>query len=420
MSTPVTLTRGDVRRLAISKQQLAADPAADLMTLFRALGCVQLDPISAVARSHLLVLWSRLGTGFDPDELDRTMFEARQLFEYWAHAASIVLTDDYPIHAWKMHRHAVGDDDYSQRVREWVAQNDALRTFILAELAEKGALLSRQIEADGLHPQEWVSTGWTSGRNVSRILDYLWTKGEIMVAGRVGGQKQWDLTARVLPDHVAREPLDDHALTLAAAQTAIKALGAATAQQIQVHYTRNRYPTLTEALKELEREGRIVQAQVEDLSGEWYVHADDLPLIQQIQAGHWAGRTALLSPFDNLICDRKRTAQLFDFDFTIEIYVPAAKRKYGYYVLPVLDGDRLIGRIDSAMDRKAKVYRVARIYAEPDAPSDAGARIQAQIESLAAFLGANAVEIGQSDFAAKSAKRKRTTKNTKNAKVENA
>jgi uncharacterized protein YcaQ len=273
-------------------------------------------------------------------------------------------------------------------------QNRELHDFILAELTEKGAMLSRELELEGIDPKQWVSSGWTGGRNVSRMLDFLWSRGQIMVVERAGMQKKWDLSERVLPEWTPREMLDTPDVVRRAAQKSLRALGAATPQHIKVHYTRGRYPDLPKALAALEDEGRITRVKVEGMPGTWYAHADDLPLIDRIEAGEWKPRTTLLSPFDNLICDRKRTEALWNFYFRIEIYVPAAKRQYGYYVLPILHGDRLIGRIDPAYDRKTKTLRVQNVYAEPDAPAEAAPDIRAAVESLAGFLGAETVEYG--------------------------
>ncbi len=395
-----TITAQTARRLAVTRQRLAgnqAAPTADgIMEVVRDLGCVQLDPISAVARSPLLVLWSRVGV-YDPADLDRLIYQERQLFEYWAHAASIVLTEDFPVHHWWMRNYGERrqDDPWALRVREWMEQNRNLHDFILAELTAKGALFSRQLEADGLDPQAWVSSGWTNDRNVSRMLDFLWSQGRIMVADRSGIQKKWDLAERCLPDGMPRDQWEIEQVVTYAAQKSLRALGAATMQHIKEHYTRGRYPDLPATLKALEKAGRIQRIEVEGQTGAWYIHADDLARLDQIEAGDWQPRTTLLSPFDNLICDRKRTESLWDFFFRIEIYVPAAKRQYGYYVLPILHGDRLIGRIDPKYERKTQTLRVDHIYAEADAPAEAAPEIRAAIESLAQFVGAQQIAYGE-------------------------
>ena len=396
-----TLTPTLARRLAVTRQRLAGPrPPADadgVMAVVRDLGCLQLDPINVVARSHLLVLFSRLGP-FDPAHLDRQLWTERCLFEYWAHCASIVLTEDYPLYQPTMQRYATSDSAYHERVRAWVQENAPLRDAILARLAAEGPLLSRDFERTAaLAAQGWDSTGWTSGRNVSRMLDYLWLKGEIMVAGRAGGQKRWDLAARCLPAWTPTAPLPGREVVRRAAQRSLRALGVARARHIQEHFIRGRYPDLAAVLAELEAEGRIVRVAVADEDGQvpgpWYVHADDLPLLDRLAAGDWQPRTTLLSPFDNLICDRGRTALLFDFDFRIEIYVPKEQRRYGYYVLPILHGDRLIGRLDPALDRRRDRLTLNAVHAEPAAPADAAtaAAVAAAVADLARFLGAREI-----------------------------
>ncbi len=393
MTHPLIISPTLARRLALTRQRLAGPrPAADasgLMEVARDLGCLQLDPISVVARSHQLVLFSRVGP-YELAHLDQLLWQERRLFEYWAHCASIVLTEDYPLHSRMMRAYPSGDSAYRQRAREWIAQNQKLRRYILDRLRREGPLLSRQLEEDGLHPKAWVSTGWTSGRNISRMLDYLWISGKIMVAGRDGIQKRWDLAERVLPAWTPRDRLLEREVVRRAAQKSLRALGVATPRHIQQHFTRGRYPDLTRVLADLEAEGRVKRLEIRDLPGPWYLHADDELLMTQLPAD-WQPRITLLSPFDNLICDRARTRQLFDFDYTMEIYVPAAKRKYGYYVLPILHGDRLIGRVDPAMDRERGALKVNAVYAEPDAPRNVGRAVAGAIEDLAAFLGAGEI-----------------------------
>ncbi|MBP7688047.1 MAG: YcaQ family DNA glycosylase [Thermoflexales bacterium] len=392
-----TLSLATVRKLALVKQRLASqttnNDAAGILALVRDLGCLQLDPISAVARSHQLVVWSRVGQ-YDLDQLDQLLWRDRSLFEYWAHMASIVPVADYPIHQHFMRRYATDQATgrVSQRYAAWLTENQSLKRHILQQIKKHGPLPSRELEAENKVSAGWYSTGWTSGRDVSQMLDYLWTKGKIMVAGRTGIQKLWDLSERCLPDWTPRETLNARQVTYRAAQTAVKALGAATAQQIKWHYVRHRYEDLPHVLKQLVSDGRLEQIHVADQKGAWYMHADDAPLLDQLDSIDFS-RTTLLSPFDNLICDRARTSQLFNFDFRIEIYVPQAKRKFGYYVLPILHGDQIIGRIDPKFDREHSRLHIHAVHAEADAPKDrATARsVRGAIENLASFLGAGDV-----------------------------
>ncbi|GAB4521172.1 MAG: winged helix-turn-helix domain-containing protein [Anaerolineae bacterium] len=393
MSRPISIT--NARRLNIHKQRLTGLPPASMLDTVRALGCLQLDPISAVQKNHLLVLWSRLGA-YDLAEVDRLMWEDRALFEYWAHVASIVLTEDYPIHAHRM-RSYPGERAFGVRLNTWVAERDDLRQHILERLRTEGMLASRDFEHEAA---SWgASSGWTSGRDVNRVLDYLWQRGEVVVAGRRSNTRYWGLAEHFFPAWTPRDVLEPDEVVYRAAQRAIQALGVATPQHINLHYIRHRYPNLPDVLKRLVADGRIQPVRIltpeqEALRGTWYIHTEDIPLLEDIERGAWTPTTTLLSPFDNLIADRDRTHRLFDYFFRVEIYVPEAKRQYGYYVLSILHGDRLIGRIDPKMDRRRGVLTINAVYREPGAPDDpaTGAAVRDAIQRLAHFLGAKAIE----------------------------
>jgi uncharacterized protein YcaQ len=325
MKTLRNLTPTDARRLAITRQHLTADrlPATPegILHAVQDLGCVQLDPISVVARSHTLVLWNRLGK-YDPAHLDQLLWKDRVLFEYWAHQASIVLTEEYPIFSGMMRNFGNGKSVWDVRIQAFLKENVSLRQYMLDSMKANGPMLSRQFEDQSKY--SWASQGWTAGRNVSRMLDFMWWRGEIMVVGRKGGQKLWDLAERHLPDWTPRDVLDDHTLVYRAAQKSLRALGVATPKQIQGHYIRRRYPNLINVLKALEADGLVEPVSVQDnakvMPGAWYIHTADIPLLEEVQAGEWKPRTTLLSPFDNLICDRDRTELLFNYFFRIEIY----------------------------------------------------------------------------------------------------
>jgi len=362
------------------------------MEVARDLNCLQLDPISVVARSHQLVLWSRLGP-YDVAKFDRLLWPEGKLFEYWAHAASICLTEDYPIHRRRMLAYPKSDTAWHAKTRQWLRENESHRRHILRRLKSDGPLPLRAFEGPTM--SDWSSGGWTNGRNTERMLDILWWQGKVLVAGRKGIQKYWDLAERVLPDWTPREPLTEQQATTRAAELSLRSLGVATARDIRQNFVM-RYPGLDKALASLQRSDRIEPVEVEGLEGEWFVHADDLPLLTRIETGEWKPRTTLLSPFDNLIRDRARLQRLFGFEYRIEIYVPKAKRRYGYYVLPILDGDRLVGRVDPAMDREKARLTVKAAHAEPGASASAGKRIAASVRDLATFLGASEISYAKS------------------------
>lgn len=400
MNSVRTISPTTARRLYVKRQRLTGEPveptAHGILDVVRDLGCLQLDPISAVARSHTLVVFSRVGP-YNPARLESLLYKDKQLFEYWAHAASIVLTEDYPIHHMRMRNYAKTNEPWHRRIREWIEQNKKLRSTILREITCHGPLPSRYFEEAGPAPKTWVSAGWTSGRNVSRMLDFLWMQGKIMVAGRTGVQKLWDLSERVLPDWTPRERLSDHDVVFRAAQKSLLALGVATPRHIERHYTYGRYPNLKSILPELERQKLVERVQVRDgdvpWQGTWYIHTRVLPELEKIERNEFEPRTTLLSPFDNLIIDRNRSEHFFDYKYRIEIYTPEAKRRYGYYVLSILHGDRIIGRVDPRMDRARGILDIKAIHAEPDAPRDlkTARAVRDAIEELGDFLGATGI-----------------------------
>ncbi|HYS29761.1 MAG TPA: crosslink repair DNA glycosylase YcaQ family protein [Candidatus Limnocylindria bacterium] len=392
-----TLSVSHARQLAITRQGLAGNHRpTGILDLVRQIGCLQLDPINVVARSHLLVLWSRLGT-FDRAELDRLLWKDRALFEFWAHAASVVLTEDYPLHAGMMRTWIRRESPRSKLFGEWADQNRSLRRHVLSELRQKGPVASRTFEDRAA--ETYQSTGWNRDRNVGRMLDYLWTTSIVMVAGRGGNEKLWDLAERCLPSWTPRERLTAREITRRAAERSLRALGVARPRDIANHFIRGRYTDLPRVLKELERAGAILPVSVVDgkqaLRGTWYIHAEDLPLVGELGNGTWAPRSTLLSPFDNLICDRARTKDLFGFEFRIEIYVPAGKRQHGYYVLPFLHGDRFAGRVDLALDRAQGRLVVRAVHAEPRIDREAGRALAVTLKELADFLGAQTIEYGR-------------------------
>lgn len=394
-----TVSQQDLRKLVISRQHLDAQKRPSFLELFRDLGCVQLDPIRHVARTHELVLWSRLGN-YDEAAFESFRWEERAVFEYWAHAASMVLTEEFPVHNYHMQMSRDPQRSrWAKRHQEWFAKEPdvlpPLSAQVIAELAG-GPKLSREIEGE-----REAESRWYNGRFVPRVLDYHWTRGEAMIVGRSGNQRIWGLPEDFLPDWTPQEEWSDIEVTSYAVQKAIRALGIATEKQIKQHYTRGIYPQLKQVLANLTAEGILQKVDVtkngESLKGEWYLHHADVTLLDEIERGNWNGRTTILSPFDNLICDRDRTELLWDFYYRIEIYVPKAKRQFGYYVLPILHNDQLIGRVDAQMDRKTEKFRIDNLYIEKNIKltKQTSRKIQKSIEQLAQFLDANQVEWGK-------------------------
>lgn len=384
MAAVRTISLQTARRLAVSAQLLAGPrppaTAAGILGVVKRLGRVQLDPTSVVARSHLLVLSSRLGA-YDPADLDLLLWERRDLFEY---RAFIVPTDDYPFFRSRMRAFPAGDSKRSRDIREWMSTNARLRRSILAQLRRHGPLRLRDFADRTV--VGWQSSGWNDERNVGQMLDYLLAQGKVLVARRESGHRLWDLAERVLPADVrARPALRPLAADLLNAERGLRTRSAASPRELPWP-PGDRHPRTL--LEELAGRGRAVRVSVEGLRGVRYLHADQVPLLDRLEAGEWEPRTTLLSPFDTLINDRDRTAALFGFRFRLEIYVPRAKRQYGYFVMPILHGDRLVGRIDPEYDRKARRLRVNAIHWEPGAPRDARPAATKAIAELEEFLQA--------------------------------
>jgi len=311
-----------------------------VLETIRRLGFLQIDTVAPVATPQHLVLWSRLGS-FDTNELDRLLWDERKLFEYGALIRPI---EDLPLLLARMRRRR-GKYAWERRADAFLDSNRDFQRYILHELERRGPLLSRDLEDRSV--ASWGSTGgWWGNRNVTLMLEVLHGRGEIAVAGRRGGQRLWALAEAWYPE-VEAVSLDEAERLLA--ETRFRALGV-----------------------RLRRDGS------------WEVHPDAVD-------GPVARRTTFLSPFDRLIYDRKRTKALFDFDYRLEMFVPKAKRQYGYYVLPILRGDRVMGRIEPVFDRKEGVLRVRGVWWEPGVKP---VSVERPLRELARFVGAGSIESG--------------------------
>jgi len=373
---PIPLSIEQARRIAV-RAQLLDGSASDVLDTVRHLGYLQLDPTNRVARTQLLVLWSRLGT-YDPATLDRLLWEDRSLFEW---RAFLYPMDGLPAIRSQMERIRREQEESDEGVGRWLQVNEPFRRYVLDELRERGPLLSRDLEDRAIVP--WASTGWTGNRNVSQMLTFLSTRGEIAIVGRKGAQRVWDLAERWFP---ATEILPEEEADSWLVRQRLRTLGIALRSVVEqgsiISYTRQQLtcPDIVES-------GLAVPVAIEGVAGEWVADSGalatiDVPLPE---------RTTLLSPFDRLIHDRDRTAALFDFTYRLEMYVPKEQREYGYFVLPVLHGGQLIGRVDPEFDRKQKVLRVHSTHLEPGAPEGAEDLIEGALRGLADWLGARDV-----------------------------
>jgi hypothetical protein len=229
------------------------------------------------------------------------------------------------------------------------------------------------------------------------MLQFLFFQGKVMVSERKGNVKIWDLAERCVPSSFANQSsLAQDEVEYIAVQRALKALGVATRNQIRKHFLRDSYANLDMTLDKLELESKVLRAKLNGSAKQpWYIHRDDLAELERIRNGEWNPKTVLLSPFDNLICDRARALDLFGFDYSIEIYVPQSRRKYGYYVLPVLQGDTFVARIDPVFKKDSKQLIINRVYPESEKSAKLGEEISRGVSDLAEFLGATSIRYGK-------------------------
>ena len=325
-TSPTIVSPDEARRIAV-RAQLLDGSASGVLGTVRRLGFLQLDPISTVAPPQQLVLWSRLAT-YDPAELDRLLWEERKLFEW---NAFIWPREDLPLVRARMRR------PLNKNARELLAENRSFRRYVLRELERRGPLLSREI---GDHTDlKREHHDWWGARKMGLMLEILAANGEVAVVGRRGKQRVWDLAERWYPE---TERVSIREADRLLADRRFRALGV-----------------------------RLTKAG-------WEAHPDATD-------GPMPDRVTLLSPFDRLIHDRNRAEALFGFHYRLEMYVPKAKREYGYYVLPLLVGDRLVGRAEPRFDRRAKTLELLGTWGDTS-------RLDEALAELGAWLGAEQVE----------------------------
>jgi uncharacterized protein len=387
------LSAARARRIAVAAQGLAAPRPAlpgmrQLTAVVDRIGLLQMDSVNVLVRSHYLPLFSRLGP-YDVGLLDRAAGRSpRRLVEYWAHEASLVPPSTWPLLDFRMQRAQADAWGGMQRVAR---EHSGLVAAVKAEVVAGGPLTSRQVEAALEHdlPREREHWGWNWSL-VKHALEHLFWSGEITSAGRTSQfERRYASLHRVLPRDVAaaaldpaRRPSHEEAFR-ELLMIAARAHGVGTEQCLR-DYFRLKPEQARPALVSLVAEGRLVPATIEGWKRPAYLHPE-ARRPRRVQA------QALLSPFDSLIWQRERTAAIFGFDYRLEIYVPAPERVHGYYVLPFLYGDQLVGRCDLKADRAAGVLRVQAVHWEPGAPAEARPALDDELRAMAGWLGLGAV-----------------------------
>jgi len=349
------LTKEQARRIAVRAQLLDAPRPTGLLDVVERLTLLQIDPTAAIAPNADLVLWSRLGSSYRPEQLTAAV-QDRALFE---HDALIRPMGDLPLVL-----AAAGAYASHERTRAWLAANDSFRRDVVELLRASGPLASRDVPDTAVVP--WASSGWTNDRNVTQMLELLMMRGEVAVAGRVGRERLWDVPERVYPSVEIPSP---EAALRRKNERRLASLGIARAKSTKM------------PLEPVDVGDAGEPAVVEGVKGQWRVDP------AYLGTDAFEGRTALLSPFDRLIYDRRRSLELFEFEYTLEMYKPAPKRRWGYFALPILHGYRLVGKLDAAADRKAGVLRVNAVHEDVRFTRELARGLDGELADLARRLG---------------------------------
>ncbi len=352
----IELSRDAARRIAIRAQLLDAQRPTDLLEVIHQLTFVQLEPTAAVAPTADLVLWSRLGGNYEPNDLTHGLERDATLFEL---DLLVRPMEDLPLFRAEM---AVWPE--AESTARWLDDNEEFRGDILDLLEVDGPLVAAEIPDTSI--VSWPSSGWNNNRNVMMMLQCLMMRGDVAVAGRRGRDRLWDLAERVYHADTPSVSVDE-------------------ARRIRNHRRLKAQGVVWERTPNLPVETTRVgsagdPATIDGLRGTWRVDpvALDAP---------FEGRTVLLSPFDGLIRDRRRMKDLFEFDYALEMYKPAAKRRWGYYALPILHGDRLVGKVDAAADRDKGALVVNTIHRDVRFDSTVEDAVESELVSLAGWLG---------------------------------
>lgn len=362
---PHQLTRAEACRLAVEAQLLTEPRPQGLLPMVRHLTLLQLDATNHVAPSADLVAWSRLGASYRPEHLTQALAD-RELIDLFS---MIRPAEDLALYQADMERWAAGTElvGWRRSFRDWMEANSTCRRDILLHLATSGPLPAKEIPDSCVVP--WKSSGWNDQRNVGQMLDMMERCGDVAVSGRQGWQRLWDLADRVYPE-VGTIPSDEaHRLR---DERRLRSLGIAKAKTAETMVEPGGVGDAGEP------------AVVEGVRGTWRIDPD---LLERIRSEPVAGRAVLLSPLDRLVFDRKKTDELLDFDYALEMYKPADQRMWGYFALPYLFGERLVGKADLSADRANGVLRVNRLHRDVDFTDEMESGLHDQIDDLAVFLG---------------------------------
>jgi uncharacterized protein YcaQ len=374
------LSAAQARRIALAAQGFGGPaPAAgtrQLNATLRRLAALQLDSVNVFERSHYLPIFARLGA-YDKATLDRLTFGNRSDYtESWAHQAAIIPVESWALWRWAMRERQATTNYWSK----WAAGHGDMLAFLRAELRDKGPLTARQVEHDAnVRRGPWW--GWS---DVKTGLETLFMFGEVVTAGRERFERRYDLAERRLPASVLSRDIPKPDAVRELVRVATQALGVGTLRDITDYFRLMQDVTKT-ALNELVESGEVVPVTVEGWGRPAFMHRD-ARVPRRIEG------TALLSPFDPIVWERERALRMFGFHYRIEIYTPAPKRVFGYYTMPLLIDEALVGRIDLKSDRQARVLRVQSAWREPGHEVDLD-RTAELLKRTAAWQGMEGIEV---------------------------
>ena len=390
---PIVFSVEAARELLLAAQGLGAvskrATKEDVRGIIRRMGVLQIDSISVIARSPYLVLWSRLGS-YEPNWLDELLAEGA-LFEYWSHAACFIPIEDYGLYRRFM-------IEGGEKTRSWMQAHHEEIEHVMEHISKKGPVRAAEFaRTDG------KAGGWWEWKPEKRALEHLFAAGELMISRRENFHRVYDLRERVLANALpgwedALAPNEQEVRRALALKT-VRALGV-TVDRWVPDYFRTPKKGVARLLEELADEGELIRAGIEGLDEPAYVHPDNAGTAEKILSGRLRSTvTTLLSPFDPVVWDRTRALELFDLEYKIEVYTPAARRRYGYYSLPVLHDGALVGRLDAKAHRKQGTFEVKAIHLEPDTPinDDLVSGLAGALRDCAGWHGTPEVLVRRSD-----------------------
>ncbi|KAA9105673.1 winged helix-turn-helix domain-containing protein [Microbacterium rhizomatis] len=387
-----TLSSAEARRVALAAQGFARDrPAApgtrQLNAAIARMGVLQIDSVNVFARSHYMPLFSRLGP-YDTAALDRLLFTRRAPYvESWAHVAAFIPAED-----WNLFRFRMDDNraKYGSDPDGWFAQHRDIVEWVRAELAARGPLRPAQIEHDA---KQGARGPWWDWDVVKHALEYLFLFGDVAIAGRRGFERRYALAEHVIPPSVLAAPVERYTAIRELIRRAARAYGVATASDLADYWRIKDRPAVLAAISDLVDTGELTPVTVSGWltagrPAKAWLHRD-AAVPRRVEA------TALLTPFDPVVWFRSRAERLFAFDYRIEIYTPAPQRRYGYYSLPVLIGDDIVGRVDLKADRASSTLRVQSAWWEAGRPADAAPRLADEVRAAARWQGLDSISISR-------------------------